>query len=145
MVRGRPPVLPLPAGLLVVPAGIVALGLALCGEGPAGALPFPPPPSPGPARPTEQPVRPTVRPVATPRPPTPGPPRRDVLGPFRGNGGEAVRLGVGDLLARRRARPVPEFLVGRGVPAEATTTRVVVDPVWGPPSDGGPQVDVLVG
>lgn len=86
--------------------------------------------------------------------------------------GEAVQTGVGDLLggvpgavvtlvahawngetlshrcdvlAMRRAALVRDFLVARGVPAEAIITRVVVDPVWGPPSDGGPQVDVLVG
>ncbi|GAA0263277.1 hypothetical protein GCM10010492_75430 [Saccharothrix mutabilis subsp. mutabilis] len=50
-----------------------------------------------------------------------------------------------DVLAMRRAALVRDFLVARGVPAEAISTRVVVDPVWGPPSDGGPQVDVLVG
>ncbi|MEV0680312.1 hypothetical protein AB0I60_27730 [Actinosynnema sp. NPDC050436] len=50
-----------------------------------------------------------------------------------------------DLLALRRAELVRAFLVARGVPEEAISTRVVVDPDWGPPSDGGPQVDVLVG
>ncbi|MGM1063689.1 hypothetical protein [Saccharothrix sp. Mg75] len=50
-----------------------------------------------------------------------------------------------DLLAARRAGLVRDFLVGRGVPAESISTGVVVDPVWGPPADGGPQVDVLVG
>ncbi len=50
-----------------------------------------------------------------------------------------------DVLAMQRAQLVREFLVARGVPEEAISTRVVVDPVWGPPSDGGPQVDVLVG
>ncbi|WP_433264351.1 hypothetical protein ACQPZF_34805 [Actinosynnema sp. CS-041913] len=50
-----------------------------------------------------------------------------------------------DVLALRRAALVREFLVGSGVPEEAISTRVVVDPVWGSPSEGGPQVDVLVG
>ncbi|CCH34489.1 hypothetical protein ABZ816_37700 [Actinosynnema sp. NPDC047251] len=50
-----------------------------------------------------------------------------------------------DVLAMQRAQLVRAFLVARGVPEEAISTRVVVDPVWGPPSDGGPQVDVLVG
>ncbi|MBB5955374.1 outer membrane protein OmpA-like peptidoglycan-associated protein [Saccharothrix tamanrassetensis] len=50
-----------------------------------------------------------------------------------------------DVLAMQRAVLVREFLVARGVPEEAISTRVVVDPVWGPPSEGGPQVDVLVG
>lgn len=86
--------------------------------------------------------------------------------------GEAVQTGVGDLLggvpgaavtlvahawngetathrcdvlAMRRAALVRDFLVARGVPPEAISTEVVVDQVWGPPSDGGPQVDVLVG
>ncbi|WP_158843318.1 hypothetical protein [Saccharothrix deserti] len=49
------------------------------------------------------------------------------------------------LLALRRAESVWELVVGRGVPAEAVSTGVVVDPVCGPPSDGGPRVDVLVG
>jgi hypothetical protein len=49
-----------------------------------------------------------------------------------------------DVLAMERATLVREFLVGRGVPVEAIKTKVIVDPVWGPPSDGGPAVDVLV-
>jgi hypothetical protein len=40
---------------------------------------------------------------------------------------------------------VPTGVPGRrGVPFEAIKTKVIVDPVWGPPSDGGPAVDVLV-
>ncbi|XVV02383.1 hypothetical protein ACQPW3_34215 [Actinosynnema sp. CA-248983] len=50
-----------------------------------------------------------------------------------------------DVLAMQRALLVRDYLVARGVPAAAISTRVVVDPVWGPPSEGGPQVDVLVG
>ncbi|WP_309113874.1 hypothetical protein [Saccharothrix sp.] len=50
-----------------------------------------------------------------------------------------------DVLAMRRALLVRDYLVARGVPAEAISTQVVVDPVWGPPSEAGPQVDVLVG
>jgi hypothetical protein len=49
-----------------------------------------------------------------------------------------------DVLAMERAMIVRDFLVGRGVPEDAIKTKVIVDPVWGPPSDGGPQVDVLV-
>ena len=49
-----------------------------------------------------------------------------------------------DVLAMQRAMLVRDFLVGRGVPVEAIRTKVIVDPVWGPPSDGGPAVDVQV-
>jgi hypothetical protein len=49
-----------------------------------------------------------------------------------------------DVLALERAMLVRDFLVGRGVPVEAIQTKVIVDPVWGPPSDGGPAVDVQV-
>ncbi|HEX6342027.1 hypothetical protein [Umezawaea sp.] len=49
-----------------------------------------------------------------------------------------------DVLAMERALLVRDFLVDRGVPVEAIKTKVVVDPVWGPPSDGGPAVDVQV-
>lgn len=49
-----------------------------------------------------------------------------------------------DVLAMQRAMIVRDFLVGRGVPRDAIKTKVIVDPAWGPPSDGGPQVDVLV-
>jgi hypothetical protein len=198
-VRPRPPVLPLVVGLVVVPAVVTALGFAVYGDEITGALPFSSssPPSPSPpssviTHPTKLPVRPTVEPVeATPSPPSPPSPelvRWTVQSLFSSNGvkgitfapggtqfvgrGEAVQLGVGnvlaglsgravtlvahawngetvthrcDVLARQRAELVREFLIGRGVPAEAISTRVVVDPVWGPPSDGGPQVDVLVG
>ncbi|RKT57189.1 hypothetical protein [Saccharothrix australiensis] len=48
-------------------------------------------------------------------------------------------------LAQRRAELVRDSLVARGVPAEVISTRVVVDAVWGAPSESGPQVDVLVG
>lgn len=49
-----------------------------------------------------------------------------------------------DVLAGHRAALVKNYLLRQGVPAGAITTRVIVDPVWGPPSDGGPQVDVVV-
>ncbi|PRY42827.1 hypothetical protein [Umezawaea tangerina] len=49
-----------------------------------------------------------------------------------------------DVLAMERAALVREFLVSRGVPVESIRTKVIVDPVWGPPSDGGPAVDVQV-
>jgi hypothetical protein len=49
-----------------------------------------------------------------------------------------------DVLAMERAMLVRDFLVGRDVPVEAIKAKVVVDPVWGPPSDGGPAVDVQV-
>ncbi|SER51837.1 Outer membrane protein OmpA [Lentzea xinjiangensis] len=49
-----------------------------------------------------------------------------------------------DLLAMERAGLVRQYLAEQGVDS-VITTQVVVDPVWGPPSDGGPQVDVLVG
>ena len=48
-----------------------------------------------------------------------------------------------DVLAMERAGLVREYLAGQGVDS-VITTRVIVDPVWGPPSDFGPQVDVLV-
>jgi hypothetical protein len=48
-----------------------------------------------------------------------------------------------DVLAMQRAGLVREYLAGQGVDS-VITTRVIVDPVWGPPSDFGPQVDVLV-
>jgi hypothetical protein len=49
-----------------------------------------------------------------------------------------------DVLAMERAMLVRDFLINRGVPVEAIKTKVIVDPVWGPPSDGGPAVDVQV-
>lgn len=49
-----------------------------------------------------------------------------------------------DVLAMQRAGLVKEYLLSQGVPAGAISTTVIVDPVWGPPSDGGPQVDVVV-
>lgn len=48
-----------------------------------------------------------------------------------------------DVLALYRAGLVRDYLTAQGVDS-VITTRVIVDPVWGPPSDGGPQVDVLV-
>ena len=48
-----------------------------------------------------------------------------------------------DVLAMYRAGLVRDYLAAQGVDS-VITTRVIVDPVWGPPSDGGPQVDVLV-
>lgn len=48
-----------------------------------------------------------------------------------------------DVLAMQRAGLVRDYLAEQGVDS-VITTRVIVDPVWGPPSDGGPQVDVLV-
>ncbi|MEU0882075.1 hypothetical protein ABZ345_25960 [Lentzea sp. NPDC005914] len=48
-----------------------------------------------------------------------------------------------DVLAMERAGLVRDYLAEQGV-ANVVITRVIVDPVWGPPSDGGPQVDVLV-
>jgi outer membrane protein OmpA-like peptidoglycan-associated protein len=48
-----------------------------------------------------------------------------------------------DVLAMQRAGLVRQYLAEQGVDS-VITTRVIVDPVWGPPSDGGPQVDVLV-
>lgn len=48
-----------------------------------------------------------------------------------------------DVLAMQRAGLVRDYLAAQGVDS-VITTRVIVDPVWGPPSDGGPQVDVLV-
>ncbi|MCS7480116.1 hypothetical protein ACFFQW_07205 [Umezawaea endophytica] len=49
-----------------------------------------------------------------------------------------------DVLAMERAQLVRDFLISRGVPVDAIETKVIVDPVWGPPSDGGPAVDVQV-
>lgn len=48
-----------------------------------------------------------------------------------------------DVLAMERAGLVRQYLAEQGVES-VITTRVIVDPVWGPPSDFGPQVDVLV-
>lgn len=48
-----------------------------------------------------------------------------------------------DVLAMERAGLVRDYLAAQGVES-VITTRVIVDPVWGPPSDFGPQVDVLV-
>lgn len=59
------------------------------------------------------------------------------------DGEAADRRGVPP--AAWRAELVKRSLVARGVPEEAISTRVAVDPVWGPPSAGGPHVDVLVG
>lgn len=49
-----------------------------------------------------------------------------------------------DVLAMHRAGLVKQYLVAQGVPDSAISTKVIVDPVWGPPSDDGPQVDVVV-
>ncbi|MDX8030820.1 hypothetical protein SK803_11390 [Lentzea sp. BCCO 10_0856] len=48
-----------------------------------------------------------------------------------------------DVLAMERAGLVRQYLAEQGVDS-VITTKVIVDPVWGPPSDFGPQVDVLV-
>lgn len=48
-----------------------------------------------------------------------------------------------DVLAMERAGLLRQYLAEQGV-GGVITTRVVVDPVWGPPSDFGPQIDVLV-
>jgi hypothetical protein len=48
-----------------------------------------------------------------------------------------------DVLAMERAGLVRDYLAEQGV-ENVVITRVIVDPVWGPPSDFGPQVDVLV-
>ncbi|NUT52862.1 MAG: hypothetical protein HOV94_37085 [Saccharothrix sp.] len=48
-----------------------------------------------------------------------------------------------DVLAMERASLVRDYLAQQGV-RNVVITRVIVEPVWGPPSDGGPQVDVLV-
>jgi hypothetical protein len=48
-----------------------------------------------------------------------------------------------DVLAMERASLVRDYLAEQGV-QNVVITRVIVDPVWGPPSDFGPQVDVLV-
>lgn len=48
-----------------------------------------------------------------------------------------------DVLAMERAGLVRDYLAQQGV-QNVVITRVIVEPVWGPPSDGGPQVDVLV-
>lgn len=44
----------------------------------------------------------------------------------------------------RMAPPAPVVVSAAVAQQHVITTRVIVDPVWGPPSDGGPQVDVLV-
>ncbi|ANZ38208.1 hypothetical protein BBK82_21215 [Lentzea guizhouensis] len=49
-----------------------------------------------------------------------------------------------DVLALQRAGLLRDYLASQGVDS-VITTRVVVDPAWGPPSDAGPQIDVLVG
>ncbi|WP_157984515.1 OmpA family protein [Lentzea terrae] len=48
-----------------------------------------------------------------------------------------------DVLAMERAGLVRDYLAQQGV-ENVVITRVIVEPVWGPPSAGGPQVDVLV-
>ena len=48
-----------------------------------------------------------------------------------------------DVLALERAGLVRQYLAEQGVDC-VITTRVVVDPVWGPPTDLGPQIDVLI-
>ncbi|SDG37749.1 hypothetical protein SAMN05216553_107422 [Lentzea fradiae] len=48
-----------------------------------------------------------------------------------------------DALAGERAGLLRQYLTEQGVRGEITT-RVVVDPVWGPPTDFGPQIDVLI-
>ncbi|MGI5505165.1 hypothetical protein [Lentzea sp. CA-135723] len=48
-----------------------------------------------------------------------------------------------DVLAMERAGLLRQYLAEQGVD-KSFTTRVIVDPVWGPPSDFGPQIDVLV-
>ncbi|MET9225047.1 hypothetical protein [Lentzea sp. NPDC003310] len=48
-----------------------------------------------------------------------------------------------DVLAMERAGLLRQYLAEQGVD-RVVATRVIVDPVWGPPSDFGPQIDVLV-
>lgn len=48
-----------------------------------------------------------------------------------------------DVLAMERAGLLRQYLAEQGVD-KVVATRVIVDPVWGPPSDFGPQIDVLV-
>ncbi|MFD5825178.1 hypothetical protein [Lentzea sp. NPDC060358] len=48
-----------------------------------------------------------------------------------------------DVLALERAGLVRRYLAEQGVGGDITT-RVIVDPVWGPPADFGPQIDVLI-
>ncbi|WP_434439756.1 hypothetical protein [Lentzea sp. E54] len=48
-----------------------------------------------------------------------------------------------DVLAMERAGLVRQYLAEQGVDS-VITTRVIVDPAWGPPSDFGPQIEVLV-
>ncbi|HEX7307056.1 hypothetical protein [Lentzea sp.] len=48
-----------------------------------------------------------------------------------------------DVLAMERAGLLRQYLAEQGVHGDITT-RVVVDPVWGPPADSGPQIDVLI-
>ncbi|MFD9703689.1 hypothetical protein [Lentzea sp. NPDC059081] len=48
-----------------------------------------------------------------------------------------------DVLAMERAGLVRRYLAEQGVDS-VITTRVIVDPVWGPPADLGPQIDVLI-
>ncbi|ONI83341.1 hypothetical protein ALI22I_32965 [Saccharothrix sp. ALI-22-I] len=118
-VRPGLPVLPLVVGLVVVPAAITASGFVVYGDEIAGAMPFSSSAAPAPPSPViTRPTKLPVRPTVKPVEATPAPPAPEL---------------------------VREFLIGRGVSAEAISTRGVVDPVWGPPSDGGPQVDVLVG
>ncbi len=48
-----------------------------------------------------------------------------------------------DVLAMERAGLVRQYLAEQGVDS-VITTRVIVDPVWGPPTEFGPQIDVLI-
>ncbi|SMD01615.1 hypothetical protein [Lentzea albidocapillata] len=48
-----------------------------------------------------------------------------------------------DVLAMERAGLLRQYLAEQGVD-KVVATRVIVDPVWGPPTDFGPQIDVLV-
>ncbi|SDL48453.1 hypothetical protein SAMN04488074_111129 [Lentzea albidocapillata subsp. violacea] len=48
-----------------------------------------------------------------------------------------------DVLAMERAALLRQYLAEQGVD-KVVATRVIVDPVWGPPTDFGPQIDVLV-
>lgn len=48
-----------------------------------------------------------------------------------------------DVLAMERAGLLRQYLAEQGVD-RVVATRVIVDPTWGPPSDFGPQIDVLV-
>lgn len=80
--------------------------------------------------------------------------RRGLAGVLRNVAGGAVTLVAHawngetashrcDVLAMERAALLRDYLAAQGVDS-VITTRVIVDPVWGPPSDAGPPIDVLV-